>query len=1030
MGRANICVLTCLHDDYWFVQKALISCKSAGPILAFINKRSWVGDLGDWQKCEEATRAVGAKIILGEWEDEAEHRRFALTEALERGFTHALLPDGDEVLDPQLCQTLIDLAHAGVAERVYAHMDTYWKSTRYVIRPREKLTPVILIDLRAAQHNHIRDYRGGRPLVLGPEHGVIHHLSYAGPDERIQRKLSTWSHRHEVQPDWYKKIWLGWDRDPMIRDLHPTHPPAYGFTERIDVPEVLQAEWDERSIRFDPDVPKGWPTVSVVIPLHGGEDDIRACLSSLSHCTDLVKEVIVVDDRSPDDAASVVPEFPFATLLFNDENLGFAGTCNRGYEASSGEVAIFLNSDTQVPRAGLIRLVESLMESGTIGATGPYTNNAGYDQPITPTYTDVRNLDNFARDFAHREVDDVEVSLLVGFCLAVRRSVLEEIGLFDTRFGKGLFEDNDLVYRIQRAGYKIRIAARSYVHHEGSKSLGRVGEPPELLLARNMDLYYAKWREETVSGFASHLPGQQSEPIVFRRELHPDAVRARARKLAKSADISLCMIVRDEEQVIAACLESVTPFFSQIIIVDTGSTDRTREICEEYGAEVHSITWPDSFAGARNESLKHATGKWIFWLDADDTLPAFAGEAILNAALTAPEQIAGFIVPVQFVEEGPGAGTRVDHVKLFRNKPDIRFEGRIHEQILASLRPHGGIARLPGAVVMHSGYDTSVEGQLKKRVRDEKLLKLDLDERPDHPFVLFNLGMTAHFCNDHPEAMKWLRKSLETSGEGDSHVRKTFALLGASHRYMGEKEKALETFAEGQAWVGSDPELEFQSALTLMELGRIVEAKQRYLAMPLDTAGFFSSIDIGILGFKRSANLGRISLALGEYPDGKKWLLQAFEENPRAQDVAVDLVLAALERHDYLTAQETLDKIKERCGPTEAWADLQSRVMELRGETPDTLLWTMAKMYPCAIGPRLVLTRRMLEAGFEREAAPHLEILDGLGVAEAAYFRGVSATRRGDFTRALVHMERAQALNPGHEPTRQQVEALKNAVAS
>ena len=352
------------------------------------------------------------------------------------------------------------------------------------------------------------------------------------------------------------------------------------------------------------------------------------------------------------------------------------------------------------------------------------------------------------------------MSLLVGFCLAVRRSVLAEVGCFDARFGRGLFEDNDLIYRIQRAGYKTRIAARSFIHHEGSKSLGRIGEPPEVLLARNQALYYAKWREEIESGFASHLPGHSSEPIVFQRERHPEEVRKRARKLAPQADISLCMIVRDEERVIGDCLASAAPFFNQIIVVDTGSKDRTPDICLEHGAEVHTIEWPDSFSAARNESLKYATGKWIFWMDADDTLPAYAGEAILRAAIDAPDHIAGFIVPVQFVEDGPGAGTRVDHVKLFRNHADIRFEGRIHEQILGSLRSHGEIARLPGAIVMHSGYDTSPEGQQKKRERDEKLLQLDLDERPDHPFVLFNLGMTAHFCNDHPAAIAWLRKSL------------------------------------------------------------------------------------------------------------------------------------------------------------------------------------------------------------------------------------------------------------------------------
>lgn len=1030
MRRANLCVLSCLHDDHWFVKLALSSCQKAGPILAFVNQKAWNGEKGDWQRCADAAKEAGAEVILGSWEDETDHRRFAFDEAKRRGFTHAILPDGDEVLDPQLCDSLIAIAKGGIAERVYVHMDTYWKSARYVIRPRERYTPVIMVDLEKTHHYLIRDYRGGRAITLDPDYGVFHHLSYAGPDERIERKLLTWSHREEVQPDWLRNVWRAWDSDPFMTKLHPTVPIAYGFAERIEIPEVLAGVWDERPVATDPPIPRNWPTLSIVIPLHGGETDIRACLESLAKCNDLVSETVVVDDKSPDNAPEVASDFEFVRLVKNQENLGFAATCNRGFEESSGEVVVFLNSDTIVPRSGLIRLVESLVISGTVGAVGPYTNNAGYAQKINTTYTDVKNLDGFATNFSHQSLEDKDVPMLVGFCLAVRRSVLQEVGLFDTRFGKGLFEDNDLCYRIQRAGYKLRISSRSYVHHEGSKSLARMSEPAELLLARNLEVFKSKWREDLESGFASHLPGLGPDLIQFQKELHPDTVKARAVSLASKADISLCMIVRDEERVIRDCLTSAAPFFSQVIVVDTGSSDRTPEICRELGAEVYDMTWPESFSVARNESLKHAKGKWIFWLDADDTLPTYAGEAILQAALYAPPEIVGFIVPVQFVEDGPGAGTRVDHVKLFRNIPGLTFEGRIHEQILASLRPHGEIARVSRAIVLHSGYDTSVEGQQKKRARDEKLLKLDLNERPDHPFVLFNLGMTAHYCGDHRDAISWFRKCIDKSGANDSHVRKAFALLGASHRYLGDLNSAIASFAEGTAKVGPDPELDFQCAMTLFEKGRLVEAKEKYLAMPLDISGFFSSIDIGILGYKRSANLGRICLNLGDYQGAKEWLLKAYDENPRVQETALDVVNAALEREDYRTAQATLDKIRQRSGPTQEWADIQARMLELRGQSVEDFLQHTASVHPAAIGPRLVLARRMLQSGLEREAAVHLEILDGLGCAEAAYFRGISATRLGDFPKALVHMERALKLNPAHEPTLQQVTALRTAVSA
>src|SRR5579862_5046233 len=97
----------------------------------------------------------------------------------------------------------------------------------------------------------------------------------------------------------------------------------------------------------------------------------------------------------------------------------------------------------------------------------------------------------------------------------------------------------------------------------------------------------------------------------------------------------------------------------------------------------------------------------------------------------------------------PGAGeygtTRVDHVKLFRNLPELRFEGRIHEQILESINRIGGRIQRSPLYVVHSGYDRSPEGQRRKRERDTRLLTLDLADRPNHAFPHFNMGMSLHF---------------------------------------------------------------------------------------------------------------------------------------------------------------------------------------------------------------------------------------------------------------------------------------------
>ena len=131
------------------------------------------------------------------------------------------------------------------------------------------------------------------------------------------------------------------------------------------------------------------------------------------------------------------------------------------------------------------------------------------------------------------------------------------------------------------------------------------------------------------------------------------------------------MIVRDNAPTIRAALESIRPWVDEMIIVDTGSKDDTPRIAERLGARVFHFPWCDNFSAARNESLRHARGRWIFWMDSDDTIDSHNGCQLRQLALrTTDRSVFGYVVQVHC----PGAGddgvhdvTVVDHVKLFRN---------------------------------------------------------------------------------------------------------------------------------------------------------------------------------------------------------------------------------------------------------------------------------------------------------------------------------------------------------------------------
>jgi len=347
--------------------------------------------------------------------------------------------------------------------------------------------------------------------------------------------------------------------------------------------------------------------------------------------------------------------------------------------------------------------------------------------------------------------------------------------------------------------------------------------------------------------------------------------------------LSLCMIVRDEERVLGDCLTSVKPWFDEIIVVDTGSTDRTIEIAEAAGAKVFHFPWIDDFSAARNESIKHATGDWVMWMDADDTLPAECGQKLHELLAMADNQTVGFLMQVH-IPPAPGeyGFTIVDHVKIFRNLPQLRFEGRIHEQILEAINRIGGrVERVPLHVV-HSGYDYSPEGQQKKRQRDLVHLEKDLQDRPDHPFVLFNIGMTAYHLKDFEKAEQALRRCLELSKPRESTIRKVYAMLAGCRLERGDSAGAKELVEKGLSLYPHDPELLFRAGIIYGDSGDLQAAERSYLLLlNSHEQDHIDSLDVTMTGFKAHHNLAYIYTRMGQLPAAEQRFKKALEMNNR-----------------------------------------------------------------------------------------------------------------------------------------------------
>ncbi|MBI6546175.1 MAG: glycosyltransferase, partial [Cyanobacteria bacterium NC_groundwater_1444_Ag_S-0.65um_54_12] len=225
--------------------------------------------------------------------------------------------------------------------------------------------------------------------------------------------------------------------------------------------------------------------------------------------------------------------------------------------------------------------------------------------------------------------------------------------------------------------------------------------------------------------------------------------------------ISLCMIVKNEEAFLADCLASVQGAVDEIVIVDTGSTDATLEIAKKYGAKIGYFPWNGDFAAARNASIDLAQGDWILILDADETITPHSVKEL--RALSLNKNYIGYACIIEnLVGEKEGDGRQLAMIlRFFQRRPDMHYEGIIHEQIVPAAQRTG----LPNGTsqirIVHRGYINKCVNERNKNQRNLDILLRQEQAEPDNPYCQFNLGQTYKLLKEHQKAEQHYRESLE-----------------------------------------------------------------------------------------------------------------------------------------------------------------------------------------------------------------------------------------------------------------------------
>ncbi|GAB4172482.1 MAG: hypothetical protein Kow00108_07120 [Calditrichia bacterium] len=251
------------------------------------------------------------------------------------------------------------------------------------------------------------------------------------------------------------------------------------------------------------------------------------------------------------------------------------------------------------------------------------------------------------------------------------------------------------------------------------------------------------------------------------------------------------MIVKNEENFLRGCLESVKDFVDEMVIVDTGSSDQTISIAEEFGANIYHFEWQHDFSKARNYALSKANGQWVIWLDADERLPKIAHQGLKQLILS--DKYDAIVLKLRSEVRGVLGNTPhyQQSPRIFRKMPGVEFEFPIHEQISPSLIRQNARFVMVDAVIEHLGYAQSDEVLEEKIERNIRLLKKHLEMDPHNAYAHYQYAQSIEIKGETEDSREHYLKAIQYD-ENNTIAPTVYLHLAAAEVKNKNHDKALE----------------------------------------------------------------------------------------------------------------------------------------------------------------------------------------------------------------------------------------------
>lgn len=223
---------------------------------------------------------------------------------------------------------------------------------------------------------------------------------------------------------------------------------------------------------------------------------------------------------------------------------------------------------------------------------------------------------------------------------------------------------------------------------------------------------------------------------------------------------SICIITKNEEKRIDRCLKALSALNEEIVIVDTGSTDRTREIASQYTDRIYNFTWIDDFSAARNYSISMASNDWVLIIDSDEYLTDCDKTTLLHFDEQSPTAI-GTISRRNLSGGNTNHDVFIDYPERFFDRKLYKYTGSIHEQV-DSIKPIDQYLSVPlPFTILHDGYVGTKEEQIAKSQRNIAMLKVRLKDNPHDAPALLQIGQTYYAMQDYEKALHYYELAMQ-----------------------------------------------------------------------------------------------------------------------------------------------------------------------------------------------------------------------------------------------------------------------------